>query len=160
MGDAAGPSQLSVIPSPTRFLGLTTSWHKGYSSWSEQLQIQIHPSDPHGTAGVALSLCTPWPGALTLLVLTRLSLGSPPGDFGIQTVAGACWEHPRAGLCLTGIGYWEPQVEKGTIGERKHHGKQRKNTTTPSVLLPPRAPTSHLHLPGGWDGCCGWALPG
>lgn len=71
-GDAAEPPQPLVIPTPAGFLGLAASWHKG----SEQLQLQIHPRDPQGTAG---DPSTAW-----------------PRDFGIQT------EHPRAGIVEKG----------------------------------------------------------
>lgn len=75
-------------------------------------------------------LGTPWPGALALLVLPRLSSGSPPWDFGIQTVAGACWEHPTV----------------------EQHSKHSKKPTKPRVLLfhglPPSLPSLGL---GGWQ---------
>lgn len=123
-GDPHPSRILGVMP-----LGMRAAPH-GLSSCSSR---SIQGASGHRWG--ALSPCTPLP----LLVLTRLSSGSPPWDFGIQTLAGACWEHPRKGLCPMGTGQ---QVEKGAMGECKQHSKQRKNTTNPRVLLLPWAPTS------------------
>lgn len=128
-------------PHPSRILGVTPLGTR---------------AAPRGLSSCSCSSRSIQGTPLPLLVLTRLSSRSPPWDFGIQTVARACWGISQAGLCLMGTGQQREPWESA-------------NSTASSEKIPQIPVSFFLHgfpLPIfssqalGWMLWRGWALPG